>query len=137
MGIAHFTNAQTAICYIEPIYKALAEAEFYEDNKLNPIPLFTEQIYKIEDNKIHFNLNWDSKDKEIIPLNRIVELIKNETPLSVTVSFHDREGLIMYKTKMEKFKFTKILNDLDFDYNQRDFKDLVVEYTYDRKEILV
>ncbi len=77
-------------------------------------------------------------NKEIIPpLDKIVELIKNETPLTVNVSFHDREGVIMYKTKMEKFKFTKILNDLDFDYNQKDFKDLVVEYTYERKEILV
>ncbi len=63
MGLAHFTNIHTANCYIEPIYKALAEAEFYEENKINPIPLFTEQIYKINDNKIYFNLNWDIKDK--------------------------------------------------------------------------
>lgn len=135
--LAHFTNVETATWYIEPVYKSLAEAEFFEDNKLNPIPLFTEQIYKIQGNKMHFNLNWDIKDKEIIPLKRILELVNNKTPLTVIVSFHDKEGLIMYKTKMENFKFTKILNDLDFEYNEQELKDLVVEYECERKEILV
>lgn len=135
--LAHFTNSQTATCYIEPVYKNLAEAEFFEESKLNPIPLFTDQIFKIEEDRMHFNLNWDTREKEVIPLNKIVELVKNETPLTVIVSFHDREGLVMYKTKMDKFKFTKIVNDLDFEYNQPDLKDLIVEYTYGGKEILV
>lgn len=135
--LSHFTNIETATWHIEPVYKKLAEAEFYEDNKLSPIPLFTEQLYKIEGNKMHFNLNWNIKDKEIIPLNKIVELIKNKTHLTVNIAFHDREGMIMYKTKMDNFKFTKILNDSNFDYNQGDFKDLIVEYEYERKEILV
>lgn len=135
--LAHFTNIHTATSYIEPVYKNLAEAEFFEENKLEKIPLFTEQLYKIDDNKMYFNFNWDTKNREIIPdLKKIVDFIKNKTLLTVLVSFHDKEGLVLYKSKLEGFTFTKIVNDLNYEWNESDIKDLIVEYSFKNKEIL-
>lgn len=62
--LAHFTNIESATSFIEPVWLNLAEAEFFEENKLDKIPLFTEYLYKINDNKMYFNFNWDTKKKK-------------------------------------------------------------------------
>lgn len=126
MPLPHFLKSNKQD--LDPIYKSLAEAEFYDTD---PISILTEQLYKIEGNKMYFHLNI-TEDKEIIPLKKIVELMDSNVKLMVNVYFHDKEGEVLYKVDLYGFRFIKLLNVLDYDWNENnEIKDLVVEFTYD------
>jgi len=105
MGLGHFTNKrQTSIDFTEPIYKKLAEVEFFQSIKfgMNIIsyPTLTEQLNRIQGNIMFFNFNYNTITKEVNPLKTINDLITNKKSLHVDVKFHDKEGLVIYKSTL-------------------------------------
>lgn len=131
MGLQHFPGSS-----IEPVYVKLTEADFFLIKEKRNLTLLKEQLTKIEGNRMTFNLNWDCKNKTIYPLGIINSIMVNKSPLLVSISFHDVKGIVMYVSRLEGFKFTKIINDLDYDWeNLYGIKNLIVEFDYKEKII--
>jgi len=136
MPLAHFPGHH--FNWGDPIYLKAAEANFYPTKEDKHLPILTEQLKKIEGNFMYFNFNWLSIEKKATPLKEIVEIMGQKAPLHVSVSFHDKEGMVIYKTDLKGFKFTKIVNDLDYGWENGDkIKDLIVEFDYKDKIISV
>ena len=50
----------------------------------------------------------------------------------VELKHHDRTGEVIFITVIENFKFDRILNLLDYDWNESDVKKIKVEFSYDK-----
>ena len=137
-GLPHFSNIQPPDSNkLEPVFKSLAEVNFFVNDmgEIKELPELTVQTYKIDDNFMYFNFNWDFDKKDIIPLKKIVDLMDRK--IDVEICFHDKEGVVMYKVKLSGFKFIKIYQLKHYDWSDNGIKELKVEYSFDEEKIIL
>ena len=130
MSLIQFENIKKSEV-LEPVWKKTAETRFLKVDKEG---IISGCLFKILDDTMYFNLNWDIDKKEVIPLKRIVKLINK--PIQVDVIFHDVKNVDMYKVRLFEFKFTEILEPIDYEWGTEDIKELKVKFEYKNKEII-
>jgi hypothetical protein len=110
---------------VEPIYCSLFDVMFYDFNLKN-------NCYSIEKNIMKFNLNFDGK--ELSPYNSIKNMIDNSETISyLEIVHYDKFGSKIYSNFLKNFRFVKILNFLDFDWNKsNEIKNLRVIFKYEK-----
>lgn len=128
--LPHF--AQLPHLKIEPIYN-LCEVDLFTDG-------FSEiehNITKVKKNSIYFNLNVTS-DGSIDVLDFISQSISNKEIFNIVeFKFLNKTGGVIFRIMIENFRFTKIVNLLDFNYYYSDkLKQLKVKFKYDKSEIV-
>lgn len=124
MALPHFPSSFNSK---QPIFLNL------NDIKFNDIYLDS-SIFMIENNKMYFNVNiYDGK---VEPLETILKMIKLKSVINIEMINMDKNGTIIYKIIINNFKFLKINNLLNFDYNKQDIMKLDVTYTFDDIEYI-
>jgi len=124
MALPHFPSSFN---FKQPIFLNL------NDIKFNDIYLDS-SIFMIENNKMYFNVNiYDGK---VEPLETILKMIKLKSVINIEMINMDKNGTIIYKIIINNFKFLKINNLLNFDYNKQDIMKLDVTYTFDDIEYI-
>ena len=57
--------------------------------------------------------------------------------IDVEICIHDIEGQVIYKVKLVGFRFEKIHGLRNYDWNNNEIKELVVQYNFDDEQIIV
>ena len=133
----HFTNVSSKYDKYEPIFNRLSEAHFFVDEmgEIVEKPELTEFLHRIEEDVMYFNFNWIPEEKHPIPLKTLLELM--DKTINVEIVFHDVEGVVIYKIKLENFRFVKIYNLRHYDWGDSGIKELPVEYTFEKEQIII
>jgi hypothetical protein len=125
MSLPHFEiKTPEYLVKSDVVYSNLVEVDF------NCYPILNDLIVSISDNKIKFNLNV-LEDGRVEPLQTIYKLMDDEEPIEkVTISFYNKENKIHYTIKITDLEFKKIIDLMDFDYNDDGIKFVEVEFDY-------
>lgn len=129
-SLPHF-SLPTSYANIEPVYNLcevdLGTQEFSE---------IEHSITKVERNSIYFNMNIDYNGS-IEVLDFVRQSLKSKEVFDIgEFKFLNKDGCIIYRIVIENFRFTKIVNLLDFDYNSNNVKELQVKFKYDTYELV-
>ena len=116
----------------EPVWNNLALVNFTPDYLNDKLSY---QLFRIEEDVMFFNLNWDIDKKEVIPLKTIVEWLNK--PIQAEVVFHDVENVIMYKVELINLMFIEVLEPFYYNWEDNTLKQLVVKFKYDSIKIIV
>lgn len=116
----------------EPVWNNLALVNFTPDYLNDKLSY---QLFRIEDDVMFFNLNWDIDNKEVIPLKTIGDWLNK--PLQADVVFHNVENVIMYKVELINLMFIEILEPFYYNWEDNTIKQLVVKFKYDSIKIIV
>jgi len=111
------------ILLFEPIYNNLVDIDFGE-NVLN------ENCFKIKGNIAHIHNNYDNIRKK--STSQIIESLINTNLPKVIFNYHDKNGEVLEQIIVCNFKFIKIINKLDFNWNENTLKKLKVQFEYDK-----
>ena len=109
----------------DPVNKSAAEVLF-NDVELN------NNCFAIEKNIMKFNINCN--EKEIIPYDIIKNMIDNKEVIKyLEIKHFNKFGDSLYSVFLKNFRFVKILNFLDFDWNEiNNIKDMSVVFKYEK-----
>jgi len=129
-SLPHFSLPFSAYSSLDPVYNLcevdLGTQEFSE---------IEHSITKVEKNSIYFNMNVDS-DGYIEVLDFVRQSLKSKEVFDIgEFKFLNKSGDVIYRIVIENFRFTKIVNLLDFDYSD-DVKQLQVKFKYDIYELV-
>lgn len=95
-----------------------------------------EYVYKIESDKIFFNVNITENGK-VNPVDTIMKMINKKQKIPfVDVINNSKDGTVLFKIKLNNFEFVSINNLLDFDYSQSKIMNIEVTYTFDYLEYI-
>ncbi len=133
-GLPHFHLSQTTLSQITPIYNNLCEINF----GIKKFKEIEDNIIKIKKKSIYFNVNFNKDTTNKIEiLDFILQCLNNKEIVNIVeFKFHNKNGEIYYRIIIEKFRFTKIVNLLDFDFSKDDIRHLEVKFKYDKQSLV-
>jgi len=129
--LPHFSLPSYSYTNIEPVYN-FCEIDF----GVKILKEVENNITKVSKNSIYFNLNLNIGGKVEV-LDFILPSIDNKEVFKlVEFKFTNKNGNISYRIIVENFRFTKVVNLLDFDYSKYELKNLKVKFKYDKSHLI-
>lgn len=138
--LPHFKNSMNSnlIEKLEPVYENSAETHFFIEDEFGEIigcPELTESLNRMNDDIMYFNFNWIPKEFNPTPLKKVLELMNKK--IEAEIIFHDVESVVVYKIKLIGFRFERIYNLRNYDWNDNGIKELAVQYNFDKEQIII
>jgi len=123
--IKNFSNTDSHL-KIEPVRKDLAEIDFGKKYEI------LNDCFKIKNNVMYYYFNENTETKKFDIVELIQKLINDKTIINNVVFKHENQTkeVISY-TIVNKFRFVKFLNLLDFEWGKNKMKTLRIEFDYD------
>lgn len=129
-GLPHFNSKYASTSYVDPVSEGHMNVNFLIDSDDNEF--LSDNLYKMSNDSITFNMNIIEGKIKIF--NKVLKYLNK--PIIVEVSYHDKEGKILYKFVINEFKFTKLPNIFSIDYSSPNLKNLIVNYTFESVSVI-
>jgi len=108
---------------LNPIFRNLVDVDFGND-------ILNEDCFKIKNNIAYINNFYDNQFN--ISTSQIIQSLINITLSKVVFKFHDKNGKVLEQIYIFDFKFTKIINLLDYNLGKDSLKTLKVKFKYSK-----
>jgi len=101
----------------------------------NDLPYLSLAVIKMDSYTITFSVEVVN-DNKIEPLETIINMIRTDSIITVIKTNISKEGVVLFKTIFNKFKFLSINNLLELDYTNSDYMKIDVSYTFEDIEFI-